>query len=58
MGVRATRQIVGEAVPTEDEHTDLAELRRGHITLTPLDYDLTKTSMVNEMRDWKFDLGR
>ncbi len=44
--------------PKEGEQTDLAELGRGHITLTPLDYDLTKTALVNEMRDWKFDLSR
>ncbi len=42
--------------PTEHE-TDLTALRRGHVTLTPLDFDLTHPRRLEEMRGWKFDIS-
>ncbi len=39
--------------PTEHE-TDLTALSRGHMTLTPLSYDMTDTVHLAEMRKWKF----
>jgi 5'-nucleotidase len=38
--------------PTDDE-SDLLALREGHITLTPLEYDMTKRSMLNLMKEWR-----
>ncbi len=37
--------------------TDLSALAQGLITLTPLDYDLSRTSVLAEMESWQFDLG-
>ncbi len=34
--------------------TDLSALAEGRVTLTPLDYDLTRHAMLAEMRQWKF----
>lgn len=43
--------------PLPGEHeTDLTELSRGFVTLTPLDFDLTKRSMLSAMRDWRITL--
>jgi 5'-nucleotidase len=36
--------------------TDVSALRKGYVTLTPLDFDLTKRSELAEMERWKFDL--
>ncbi|MGD9721619.1 MAG: 5'/3'-nucleotidase SurE [Pirellulales bacterium] len=38
------------------QETDVAALQQGNITLTPLDFDLTKRSLLTEMEPWKFDL--
>ena len=38
------------------QETDVAALQQGSITLTPLDFDLTKRSLLTEMEPWKFDL--
>lgn len=43
--------------PSEQE-TDLTALHAGHMTLTPLDYNMTKTGHLDAMRDWKFDSQR
>ncbi len=40
--------------PSETE-TDLTALAKGFITLTPLDYDLTKQSQLEKMRGWKIE---
>ncbi len=36
--------------------TDLTALSKGYVTLTPLDFDLTKRSYLRGMADWKFSL--
>ncbi len=36
--------------------TDVSALRQGFVTLTPLDFDLTKRSQLTEMESWTFDL--
>ncbi|HMO86684.1 MAG TPA: 5'/3'-nucleotidase SurE, partial [Lacipirellulaceae bacterium] len=41
-------------VPPVDEPTDLSELRRGHITLTPLHFDMTRRDKLVDMRRWQF----
>lgn len=37
--------------------TDLSALARGCITVTPLDYDLTRRDALAVMQQWSFDLG-
>jgi 5'-nucleotidase len=39
--------------PPAGHETDLTALARGHITLTPLDFDLTKRPILAEMERWK-----
>jgi 5'-nucleotidase len=41
--------------PTEHE-TDLTALAKGMVTLTPLDFDLTKRPFLAEMESWSFPL--
>ena len=43
--------------PTDHE-TDLSALADGHVTLTPLDYDLTSGSSLQEMAGWDLKLSR
>jgi 5'-nucleotidase len=38
------------------QETDLTALKQGRITLTPLDYNLTKTAVLADMQHWKFRL--
>jgi 5'-nucleotidase len=38
------------------QETDVSALKRGFITLTPLDFDLTKRAQLAEMEGWTFDL--
>ncbi len=46
-----------EPPPPPGEHeTDLTALAKGHVTLTPLDFDLTKTTVLSEMERWEFKL--
>ncbi len=40
----------------ESSDTDLSALAEGYVTLTALDYDLTKTSKLNAMKDWGLKL--
>lgn len=40
--------------PTEHE-TDLTALSNGHVTVTPLQFDMTKQSLLHDMKSW--DLG-
>jgi len=42
--------------PPGEIETDLTALAEGYVTLTPLDFDLTKRSMFNEMRNWQLKL--
>lgn len=37
-----------------EELTDLRAIQSGYVTLTPLDYDLTKRSLLNEMQRWEW----
>lgn len=41
--------------PGETE-TDLTALSKGHVTVTPLDFDLTKHKYFSQMMSWKFQL--
>ncbi len=41
---------------TAGQKTDLTELAAGNITLTPLDYNLTRAAVVAQMENWHFDL--
>ncbi len=51
---RAYYWATGKApVPPNDAETDLSELRKGHITLTPLDFDMTRRDRLIEMRRWR-----
>jgi 5'-nucleotidase len=42
----------GPPDPTGEEHTDLSELDKGFITLTPLHYDLTRHNLLAPMQNW------
>jgi 5'-nucleotidase len=39
---------------TAGEETDLSALAKGHVTLSPLDYNLTRRAALAEMAQWKF----
>lgn len=41
--------------PTEEE-TDLSTLAQGHISLTPLHYDMTQHAVLRPMQSWRFSL--
>jgi 5'-nucleotidase len=43
--------------PPGQHETDLSALRKGHVTLTPLQFDLTQRSVLAEMEEWKFCLS-
>ncbi|HVX59537.1 MAG TPA: 5'/3'-nucleotidase SurE [Pirellulales bacterium] len=46
-----------EPPPPPGEHeTDLSALAKGHVTLTPLDFDLTKKTVLSEMERWDLEL--
>jgi 5'-nucleotidase len=48
---------VNEPPPPHTEHeTDLSALAAGYVTLTPLDFDLTKRTVLAEMERWDFEL--
>ena len=40
--------------PTEHE-TDLSALQEGCLTLTPLQYDMTRNGLLDKMKQWKFE---
>ena len=42
---------------TAGQKTDLTELAKGHVTLTPLDYNMTRTAAMVQMEGWRFELG-
>ena len=49
--------LTGGPPPCVPEHeTDLSALAKGMIALTPLDYDLTRRSLLREMEGWRFHL--
>ena len=39
-----------------DRETDMSALKQGHVTLTPLNYDLTCTTALDSMQDWTLKL--
>ncbi len=48
---------LSDPVAHQGEHeTDLSALRKGFVTLTPLDFDLTKRGVLAEMESWQFEL--
>ena len=49
--------LTGGPPPRVPEHeTDLSALAKGMIALTPLDYDLTRRSLLREIEGWRIDL--
>jgi 5'-nucleotidase len=45
--------------PRRTEHaTDLTALADGHVTVTPLKFDLTSVKMLEDMKDWKLKIER
>jgi 5'-nucleotidase len=42
--------------PTEHE-TDLMALASGGVTVTPLQFDMTKRTQLETMKDWNLSLG-
>jgi 5'-nucleotidase len=42
-----------QPVPPRDAETDLSELRKGNITLTPLSFDMTRRDKLVDMRRWQ-----
>ncbi|MCS7304082.1 MAG: 5'/3'-nucleotidase SurE [Thermoguttaceae bacterium] len=50
--------IIGQPQgPSPEKETDLSALAKGYITLTPLEYDLTKQAELERMRSWRFELS-
>ena len=48
---------ISDPPPPPGEHeTDLTALSKGYLTLTPLDFDLTKRSILSEMEGWQFTI--
>jgi 5'-nucleotidase len=45
------------ASPSADRATDLTALWQGFVTLTPLQYDMTKTPVMAEMEQWQLRLS-
>ena len=41
-----------------DAQTDLSALAQGHISLTPLDYNLTRQAVLDRMKAWQFHLDQ
>ncbi len=49
--------IIGQPIPPSTEReTDLSALAKGLITLTPLEYDLTKQAELDQMASWRFEI--
>jgi len=46
----------GPVVPPTTEETDLSALAQGYVTLTALDYDLTRHAALAEMEQWNIRL--
>ena len=50
--------LIGGPAPTTPGHeTDLTTLAKGRVSLTPLDYNLTRTAVLSEMEQWQFPLS-
>ena len=49
--------LTGEPPRTTEGHeTDLSALAKGRVTVTPLDYNMTRNSMLAEMDQWQFQM--
>ena len=46
----------GPAPPATDHESDVMALKRGCITLTPLDYNLTQHHRLDELQSWKLQV--
>jgi len=46
----------GPPSATPGRETDLSALAKGHVTLTPLDYNMTRGAVMAEMERWQFHL--
>ncbi len=44
--------------PKSEQETDLTALEEGHITLTPLSYDMTQRPVMEKMRQWDIKVTR
>jgi 5'-nucleotidase len=50
--------LVGGRAPLPAEHeTDISELARGRITITPLDFNMTQQTVLTEMETWQIHLS-
>jgi 5'-nucleotidase len=49
--------VGGPAERSGAGETDVSALAQGFVTVTPLDFDLTKRAQLAEMEPWKFDLS-
>lgn len=47
----------GPAPATPGHETDLSTLAKGKVSLTPLDYDLTRQAALRKMEQWQFRLA-
>jgi len=43
---------------TEAHETDLSALAKGHVALTPLDYNMTRKAALEQMETWQFSLDQ
>jgi len=47
----------GQPPPPVPQHqTDLTAIAEGFVTLTPLDYNMTRQALLDQMEPWQFDL--
>jgi len=50
--------IIGQPLaPSTEKETDLSALAKGLMTLSPLEYDLTKQAELERMAGWRFELS-
>jgi 5'-nucleotidase len=44
----------GQPAPPAEHETDLSALAKGKVTITPLDYNMTRQAVLAEMQQWQF----
>ena len=44
--------------PPGTEETDLTAIRKGHVTLTALNFDMTHRDVLEQMRGWNLSLPK
>ena len=49
--------LSGGPAPLAEHETDLSALAKGMITLTPLDYNMTRQAVLTDMEQWQFSLN-